>query len=211
MHARYCKNGRYKHIVFDFGGVFLSLGGRHSGVPRDLARIFGISEKKAEEFWEGNKEEIITGRTTPRAFLALAGRKLSIKINVDKAYALWKSYNDIKKEQIDWRLLEYAKKLKGLYRIHLLTDTVDLGRNRWVSKVDGHFENVFMSHVEKLRKPDKKAFLNALRKMRAKPEECVFVDDVAANVEAASRLGMRGVLFKSVDKLKEDFARLGIA
>jgi len=49
----------YKHIIFDFEGVFLDLGGKHSGIPHDLARIFNISEEKASEIWKNNHYQTI--------------------------------------------------------------------------------------------------------------------------------------------------------
>ncbi len=50
----------YKHIIFDFGGVFLDLGGKHTGIPNDLSKIFNISEGEASEIWKDNKERLLT-------------------------------------------------------------------------------------------------------------------------------------------------------
>ena len=38
----------YKHIIFDFGVVFLNLMGQHSGVPKQLSEALSIPESDAE-------------------------------------------------------------------------------------------------------------------------------------------------------------------
>jgi epoxide hydrolase-like predicted phosphatase len=202
----------YKHIIFDFGGVFLDLGGKHTGVPKDLAKIFNISEQKASEIWKDNKERLLTGQETPQDFLVSMNTKLDLRLNIAKAYAEWKSYNTTEKEQINWDLLDYVRQLKKKYKIHMLTDTIDLDRSsdKWINEVDSHFENVFKSYKEKLKKPDKKAFLNALTKIDANPEECVFVDDFQPNITVANELGIKGILFTNLQTLKSDFKKLGI-
>ena len=202
----------YKHIIFDFGGVFLDLGGKHTGIPKDLARVFNISEQKASEIWKNNKERLLTGQETPKDFLASMNTQLGLHLDITEAYTSWKSYNMTEKEQINWDLLDYVRQLKKNYKIHMLTDTIDLDRSsdKWVNKVDSHFENIFKSYKERLKKPDKKAFLNAIAKIGADLEECVFVDDFQPNVAAANELGMKGILFINLQTLKSDFKKLGI-
>ncbi len=203
----------YKHIIFDFGGVILDLGGKHTGIPGDLSRIFTVTEDEAVKIWAENKEELLTGKETPEEFLTAVAKILHSHIDIKEAYEKWKAYNRVEKSRIDWKLLEYVKHLRKRYAVHVLTDTIDLDResDTLIRKVDSHFENVFKSYEEKLRKPDKKAFLNVLMKINAKPKECIFVDDFQANVTAASELGMKGVLFTNLGALRKDFEKLGIA
>jgi len=46
-------------------------------------------------------------------------------------------------------------------------------------------------------KPNPKIFEEALRRLGAKPEDCIFVDDTVDNVEAARSLGMKGILYRN--------------
>jgi len=41
-------------------------------------------------------------------------------------------------------------------------------------------------------------------------EEAVYIDDVAAYAEAAQRLGMSGIVFRSPEQLQSDLRKLGI-
>ena len=203
----------YKHIIFDFGGVFLNLGEKYTTMPNALSRIFNVTQDRASEYWRENKEKLLIGKETPRKFLEEMSKELGVHIDLEKAYESWRSYHSAEKEQIDWKLLEYVRHLKKNYKIHMLTDAIDLDResSRWTSEVDRHFNNVFKSYEEKLKKPDRKAFLNALKKIKARPEECLFVDDLKANVDAANELGIKGILFTNSKALKADFKKLGIA
>jgi epoxide hydrolase-like predicted phosphatase len=47
-----------------------------------------------------------------------------------------------------------------------------------------------------MRKPEERIFLLATRKLGLPPEQCVFIDDIQANVDAATALGMAGVLHR---------------
>jgi putative hydrolase of the HAD superfamily len=56
------------------------------------------------------------------------------------------------------------------------------------------FDDVVISGEVGMRKPDSDVFREAARRLGLPAEACVFVDDITANVEAAERVGMRGVL-----------------
>ena len=203
----------YKHIIFDFGGVFLNLMGQHSGVPKQLSEVLSIPENDAEKLWKENREKLLTGKESPKQFLDRVVRGVYGNANMDEVHAKWEASDRVKKDQINWQLVDYVEQLrKSGYQLHMLTDTIDLSRKNdpIVKEIDARFQNVFKSHEEGLRKPDKNAFVNALKKIKAEPKECVFVDDYESNVKAASELGITAVQFTTTEKLKEVFERLGI-
>ena len=47
-----------------------------------------------------------------------------------------------------------------------------------------------------MAKPDPAIYRLAAERLGVKPEECVFVDDLLENVEAAESIGMKGIVFK---------------
>src|SRR5690349_22573008 len=63
-----------------------------------------------------------------------------------------------------------------------------LGVARWVKPS-------FVSCHTGVRKPDAEAYLGACRALGAAPDECLFVDDRAANVDAAAALGVDALRF----------------
>ena len=53
---------------------------------------------------------------------------------------------------------------------------------------------------EKLTKPDIRIYERLCEKYGLVPSECLFTDDLAANIEGAKKVGFNGVLFESYEK-----------
>ena len=60
-----------------------------------------------------------------------------------------------------------------------------------------------VSAAEGLIKPDPRLFRVLMDRYGLKAEECTFVDDNEANVEAACRLGMQGIVFRGAEDLRK--------
>jgi FMN phosphatase YigB (HAD superfamily) len=58
------------------------------------------------------------------------------------------------------------------------------------------FAGIVISGEIKLMKPDAEVFRHLLEKYGLKADETAFVDDLAANIEGAERVGLRGILFR---------------
>jgi putative hydrolase of the HAD superfamily len=63
----------------------------------------------------------------------------------------------------------------------------------------GMFDAVVISAEVGMRKPEERIFRHAVEQLGLEPEECVFVDDLEANVTAAETIGMTGVLHREPD------------
>ena len=50
-----------------------------------------------------------------------------------------------------------------------------------------------ISAEEGFAKPDREIYEITLRKLGSEPQECVFVDDLQENIQAARALGMTGI------------------
>lgn len=88
----------------------------------------------------------------------------------------------------------------GLFR-KLHTDGVPTGllSNSWGADYPrelfpGMFDIVVISGEVGMRKPEPRIFLHAARMLELEPAECVFIDDIQANVAAAEQAGFTGVL-----------------
>ena len=71
---------------------------------------------------------------------------------------------------------------------------------RWLAQ----FDLLVWSYQLRIAKPDAKIYRYALEKLGAQPSETLFIDDRLVNVEAANALGMKGIAFTSVEKLRAD-------
>ena len=66
------------------------------------------------------------------------------------------------------------------------------------------FDEVLISGREKLIKPDPAIFHLLLDRLQRSAEECLFIDDSVANIQAASQLGIQTILFTSPEKLRTE-------
>jgi putative hydrolase of the HAD superfamily len=62
------------------------------------------------------------------------------------------------------------------------------------------FRGIVISGHIKLVKPDRRIFEHISNKYRLIPRDTAFIDDLAPNVEAASRHGFRGIRFESAEQ-----------
>lgn len=67
-----------------------------------------------------------------------------------------------------------------------------------------------VSGREKLLKPDKAIYKKLCSRYSLNPEDCVFVDDVPANVEGARRAGMEGIVFTGAADLRRSLKEMGV-
>lgn len=89
-----------------------------------------------------------------------------------------------------------------------------LGLSNWSTKVFDvmdKFPEIFslldgylVSHQVHLLKPHKEIYEAFCKKFNVQPEDCVFIDDKAVNIEGAKSIGMNGIVFKNTDLLKAD-------
>ena len=72
------------------------------------------------------------------------------------------------------------------------------------------FEDIVVSGVEGVAKPDPRLFTILIERFALVPAETVFIDDSAANVAAAAELGLTALRFRDPDVLRADLRRLGL-
>jgi putative hydrolase of the HAD superfamily len=68
-------------------------------------------------------------------------------------------------------------------------------RHEW----DGLFDAVVISGEIGMRKPEERIFRHALELLGLPGEECVFIDDIEANIQAAGALGIIGIHHRDAD------------
>ena len=61
-----------------------------------------------------------------------------------------------------------------------------------------------------VRKPEKEIYEIAMQRANTKPQECLFIDDLLENIQAAKQIGIEGIHFRSFEQLKQDLVHLGI-
>lgn len=67
-----------------------------------------------------------------------------------------------------------------------------------------------LSYRERIVKPEPEIYRLLLERYELKAEECVFLDDLEVNVEAARMEGFAGIVFETKEQAEEELARLGV-
>lgn len=65
-------------------------------------------------------------------------------------------------------------------------------------------DGIQLSGEIKINKPDSRFFELAIDQFGLIPENCVFIDDNPANLEAAARFGIRGIQFRNADQARAE-------
>ena len=98
------------------------------------------------------------------------------------------------------------------YRIAALTnwsaETYPVARERFPFL--GWFEDVIISGVEGLAKPEPAIFDIALRRTRFAPERTVFIDDNLPNIDGARAAGLETIHFESPSQCRAELRALGV-
>ena len=105
-------------------------------------------------------------------------------------------------------MLKLLDKLRRHIPIAAFTNTMALHWDLLMDRERYHFPQlfsaIFASHLLGDAKPRTEAFQKVLNALGVNPEEVVFIDDSEVNVSGASQLGVKGIVFKSVESLRAE-------
>lgn len=190
----------FKNIIFDFGNVIMSYD------PNEILNHYQLTPEEHQLLLKNifqSKEwlEIDAGKITEdeatEIFLSRVPQKLQRKVK--QIMATWPGNVDFY-EPVFQFISELRK--KG-YHIYGLSNTgmrfANFVKN---SEMGDYFDGYVFSAQEKLVKPDPRIYRVLLKRYSLKSEECLFIDDLSANTQAAKEVGMDAFTFK-IDKLGE--------
>jgi putative hydrolase of the HAD superfamily len=145
------------------------------------------------------------GKITSEEFFEAVKKSVNLRMNFAEFREAWNSIFFLT-PIISEDLIE---KLARHHRLIILSDTNEIHfefikQNFPVLK---HFDDFVLSHEVGFQKPDPKIYDAAVEKAKCRPEECFFTDDKLANVEAAQKLGIRGVQFISAEQFEAELQK----
>lgn len=195
---------RPRALVIDFGGVLTtSLGDAFRAFcRREGADYEHVRAKLRQAYGEADPESLVakfeTGRIEREEFETELATALSEGLDrpIDPRGLVARMIADLR---MDERMVSAVRSARAHgIRTALLS-------NSWGVEYYPHelladlFDEVVISGQAGLRKPDPQAFRLAAQRLGLPPEDCVFVDDVKGNVEAAKAVGMRGVVHERAE------------
>jgi putative hydrolase of the HAD superfamily len=177
-----------------------------------LLRITGLTLEQFEPLYWADRHAYDEGKLTGIAFWQKLLRDAGLPEGPDTVAELnrwdarmWTTENPA--------MLAWQQRLKerGLLTAILsnMGDSVLENMKRefhWLSR----FDVLVWSYQLRIAKPDPAIYRYVLAELGTRPEETLFIDDRAVNVEAALALGFQAIEFSSVENLRADLVAAGL-
>lgn len=199
-----------KTVIFDFGNVIAFFD--HQRAVAQLARFTDLppTELTLQLYGSPIEDQYERGQLSTAEYVRLA--KLNGRLACSDAEFL-AAFVDI-----FWRNDEVCNLIPGLrprYRVMLASNTNDAHCTKFTAQFADvlraeYFAELCTSHKAGARKPEPAYFAYCQPFAQAEPGECVFIDDLPANVEAAKRHGWHGVVYRPGDDLAAKLRGLGV-
>lgn len=196
------KKGPIKAVIFDMGNVLVLLkkGSEHVG------KIWSERVEKVEEYqilWN----EVMKGKMDYREF-----DQILVERKVFEAGEVERLFDRPNVEELNMGLVNLIKKIRGKFKTGLLTNNFPGNIEYYREALDNYsiFDVAISSHEVGMIKPDPDIFKLMAKRLKCKLSECVFVDDWDLNIEAANKLGMKGIQFRGNKELFTELKKLGI-
>jgi putative hydrolase of the HAD superfamily len=192
---------RIDAVIFDFGYV-LSLPPRPADY-QGLAALAGIDGMAFEEIYWGQRADYDRGTIDGHAYwrrIAATASKRFTSAQIDSLIAadiaIWMRANPVMMEWVRG-LKSCGVKIAVLSNMPIEISSYMRQHAPWFRD----FDYVCFSAEVQLAKPEAAIFHVCLEVVRSRPEECLFIDDRAENVETARALGLQALKFESVQEL----------
>jgi putative hydrolase of the HAD superfamily len=195
-------------LVFDFGNVlgFFS----HRKAAEQLAVYSPLSADEILTHYLDSQleDDFESGRLSLAAFRDIVRQRCRVTCDdaqLDLAIADMFTPNE--------EVCRLVQELKPRYRLVLLSNTNEVHAvhyRRQFADTLAHFDALILSHEVRLRKPSPAIYAHCEKITGVRPSQCVFIDDLPANIEAARARGWHGIVYHMGLDLRREFRRLGI-
>ncbi len=187
-----------KNIIFDLGGVLFDEG---------LDVVSKVLKEDAKDIYKKtyNKifRECILGHMEVSDYIKMLDKN---DVDYEKMKFILQKENQSLFLPIMQENYDYISKLKDKYNLYILSNLTKESYEyvQSVVNLDDVFIGGVYSFMVGYRKPDKKIYEIILEKYHLNKEKTIFFDDKERNVKAASELGIRAVVFKSIKDIEEN-------
>lgn len=200
-----------KNLIFDLGGVILDLSVDHT--LDSFSQLSNMPRERVMELYTTGTGflQYEKGEIDDAEFRAYIRKTFSITADDATLDATWNAML----RGIPAVKLELLLRLQNEFRVFLLSNTngihlhyineVMLPANGSGKALDDYFHRAYYSHRMRKRKPDAEIFEQVLEENHLLPEQTLFLDDNAANIEGAESLGIRTIHVTSPDLILDYF------
>ncbi len=197
-----------KAVIFDVGGVLIRTESHES--RRQWERRLGLADWESEQIVFNSEmgQKAQRGEIETAELWRWIGQYLKLDQPSLQAFQEGFWAGDV----LDKALIDFIRQLRPQHQTAIISNATDNLREQLHNKhtIADAFDLIVVSAEEKVMKPDATIYERTLVRLERQPEETVFVDDFAHNIEAAQQLGMATIHFRSGTNVPEELARLGV-
>ena len=198
--------GQIESVIFDWGGVLID--DPAPGRTRYCAEVLGVAEKGlagAEREFIGDFQKGLIGEDV--FWERICGE---LGVLVPEGRSLWaEGFEAAYVPRQD--MFSMAERLRsGGCKTALLSNTEVPAMRYFRHLHDDVFDVLVFSCAEGARKPERRIYEIALEKLDSPPGRAAFIDDAPQYTDAARDAGLNTILFKSIDQVRNELARLGV-
>jgi putative hydrolase of the HAD superfamily len=195
-------------LFWDVGWVILS-NGWDRAARAQAAEKFGLDWEDFQDRHDLANPAFDTGRITLDTYLdrTVFYRKRTFTRDEFKAFIFGQSQEFPESRAILGRVAKSGK----YFLATINNEPLELNLRRIETfNLRQEFEAFFSSCFVGLRKPEEGIYRLALEVTQRHPEECLFIDDRALNLECARQLGMRTIHFQNAAQLSQELVANGV-
>lgn len=198
-----------KVLVFDFGNVIGMFS--HLKAAGQMAQHCNknIDTIRRVLFDETTENELEKGNISPEQYRKTIRDSLHINCpdhEFDHAFSDMFTANDA--------VCNIIPHLAKSHRLVLLSNTNWFHAKRFLAQFNEvltHFDSLILSHEVRCRKPARKIYDILNEKTHTQPADCLFVDDLHANIQTAKDCGWDGIVYHAEMNLEKELASKGIS
>lgn len=185
-------------VLFDFGGVLYKTPDR--SWMKKWQRLLGLKNDELISSIIVSPDDspyvqaVMEGRIPESDFWERMGRRWRLS----PILVRWLKRSTMSRHRLNREAANFLANLRPTYRTGILSNAGSDARSMFTSifGFDRMVDEMIISAEEGVAKPDERIYQIALEKMGVEADEAVFLDDLAANVEAALKMGIRAVQFR---------------
>lgn len=189
-----------KAVVFDMGGVMLRLDiNRSIEAFKQQAGFEEIGEYLNVFHQKGFVGELEAGRITADEFVDECLRHSRPGTSRETVLACFDAFLD----GLNMDVVNFIQEIAPRYDLYILSNNNPLSSARFAElmeaagvPVDRYFKKCFFSYRLHQLKPFPEIYQSTIEGIGLPPEEILFIDDSATNIEAAARAGLRTLLYR---------------
>ena len=196
-------------MVFDFGNVIGMFSHLKAAAQMSQHCNKNVETIRTVLFEETTENELEKGNISPEQYRKFIRDSLHINCpdqEFDHAFSDMFTANDA--------VCNIIPHLAKSHRLVLLSNTNWFHAKRFLTQFNhvlGHFDFLILSHEVRCRKPARQIYDILNEKTNTKPADCLFVDDLHANIQTAKDCGWDGIVYHPEMNLEKELASKGIS